>query len=109
MKILAFFSILFFFGVYILPVCSPQRVTSPVIPLPTRCTLNLKKLPSMSSKFSTILERAQYGTEENNTDNPYFFRPFYYLISGSPLDIPNLHRLTSLQDLSALDAAHPDW
>ncbi|XP_045399677.1 uncharacterized protein LOC123632937 isoform X2 [Lemur catta] len=90
MKILAFFSILFFFGVYILPVCSPQRVTSPVIPLPTRCTLNLKKLPSMSN-------------------NPYFFRPFYYLISGSPLDIPNLHRLTSLQDLSALDAAHPDW
>ncbi|XP_017894201.1 PREDICTED: beta-defensin 112 [Capra hircus] len=63
MKILLFFSISFFFDVFIPPVGS-RSVGISVPPSKVPCLLKLEKLYSETRNSSTIFENAQYGTEE---------------------------------------------
>nr|XP_025124392.1 uncharacterized protein LOC102395067 isoform X2 [Bubalus bubalis] len=63
MKILLFFSISFFFDVFILPVDS-RSVGNTLSPPKVTCLRKLEKLHSETHNSSTIFENAQYGTEE---------------------------------------------
>ncbi|XP_070217036.1 beta-defensin 112 isoform X2 [Bos mutus] len=63
MKILLVFSISFFFDVFILPVGS-RSVGNTLSPSKVTCLRKLEKLHSETRNSSTIIENAQYGTEE---------------------------------------------
>ncbi|KAF5929806.1 hypothetical protein HPG69_002531 [Diceros bicornis minor] len=77
MKIPLFFSILFFFGVFVPPVGSDQHVNNHMPSSKTKCSRKFETLYSKLHTFSTIFEKAQYATVENDTARSKEYYPVF--------------------------------